>query len=54
MIRDRLCVSDLQIDEGSQRAIHEHVHMIYLTGSRNGKVRGTEGVSDRTRVAAAA
>ena len=53
MIRDGLCVNDLLIDEGSQHAIHEHVRMICLSGSGNGKARRTGGVLDRTRVAAA-
>jgi len=54
MIRDGLCVKNLQIDEGGQWAIHEHAHVIYLTGSRNRKARRTGEVSDRMRVAAAA
>jgi len=33
---------DLWINEGSQRAIHEHGCMIYLAGSRNRKMRRME------------
>ena len=39
MIRDGLCANNLPIDEGSQRAIHEHACVIYLSGSGNRKVR---------------
>jgi len=53
VIRDGLHVKALQIDEGSQWAIHAHARVVYLTGSRNVKVRRMGGVSDRMRVAVA-
>jgi len=53
MIRDRLCVKNLRIDEGSQQAIRECACMIYLTGSRNRKERRMGGVLDRMRIAVA-
>jgi len=49
VIRDRLCVKDLWNDEGSQWAIHEHAHMIYLAGSRNRKTRRTARVLEEDK-----
>jgi len=42
-------VKDLWNDEGSQLAIHEHAHMIYLAGSRNRKTRRTAGVLEEDK-----
>jgi len=37
---------DLWINKHSQHAIHEHAHVIYLSGQKNRKMKRTVGVSE--------